>query len=69
MLSHLEVGFGEESSSDFPRKTSCSSPRSRRTLIEVDVFRRRSPPGVLTVPSATGNVKLSLSSALTLPLH
>ena len=28
-------------------------------LIEVDGSRRRSPPGVLTVPSATGTIKLS----------
>ena len=52
-------GFGEESPSDSPRKTSCSSPRGRWSLIEVDGFRRRSPPEVLTVPSATGNKKLS----------
>ena len=37
-------GFGEESTCDSPRKTSCSSPCSGRSLIKVDGFRRRSPP-------------------------
>ena len=50
-------GDGEESPPDSPRRISCSSPRSRRFRIKVDGLRRRSPPGVLTVPSATGNVK------------
>ena len=39
-------GVGEESPSDSPRRTTSSSPRSGRSLIEVDVLRRRSPPGV-----------------------
>ena len=52
-------GFGEESSSDSPPETSCSSLRPGRSLIKVDGRWRLSPPGVLTVPSATGNVKLS----------
>ena len=52
-------GVGEESSSDSPWRTSCSSPRPRRSRIKVDGLRRRSPPEVLPVPSATRNMKLS----------
>ena len=33
-------GVGEESPSDSPRRTSCSSPRSRRSRVKVDVIRR-----------------------------
>ena len=68
--SHLGVEIGEESSSDSPRTTSCSSPRSGRSRIQVDVLRRKSPAKILTVPSATGNIeKVTIASALTLPLH
>ena len=48
-------GFGEESPPDSLRRISCSSPRSGRSRIKVDGLRLRSPPAVLTVPSATGN--------------
>ena len=60
-------GVGEESPSDSPRKTSCSSPRSgwwwsqmpgnpglRWMVSDVDLLQR-----LFTVPSATGNIKLS----------
>ena len=52
-------GDGEESPSDSPRRTSCSSPRSGRSRIEVDGLWRRSPPEVLTVPAAIGNIDFS----------
>ena len=43
-------------------------PRSGRSMIKGGC-RRRSPPVVLTVPSATVNINGHHSSALTLPLH
>ena len=52
-------GDGEESPPDSPRRISCSPPRSGRSRIKVDGLRRRSPPGVMTVPSAIGNMKNS----------
>ena len=52
-------GVGEENPSDSPRRTSCSSPRSGRHLVKVCVLRRHSLPKICTVPSATGNIKLS----------
>ena len=51
-------GDGEESPSISTRRFPCSSPRSGRSRIKVDGFRRRSPPRVLTVPSATGKKKV-----------
>ena len=51
---------GECNSSDLPWRISCSSPRSGRSRVKVDVLRRCSHPKILTVPSATGNVKFPL---------
>ena len=53
-------GVGECNASDFFWKISCSSPRSGRSRVKVDVLRRCSTPKILTVPSATGNVKFPL---------
>ena len=44
MLSCVEVVLEKSSPSDSPRKTSCSSPRSGRSLIKVGGVKRRSPP-------------------------
>ena len=52
-------GVGEEGPSDSPWRTSCSSPRSERSRNKDDVLRRWSPPEILTIPSATGDKKLS----------
>ena len=49
----------EENLSGSPWRIPCSSPRSGLSRIKVDVLRRWSPPQILTVPSATGNIKLS----------
>ena len=53
------IGVGKCNSSDFPW-ISCSSPRSGRSRVKVDVLRRCSHPKILTVPSATGNMKFPL---------
>ena len=52
---------GECNSSDSPRRTSCSSPRSGHSRVKVDVLGHCSLPKILTVPSATGNMKVSTS--------
>ena len=53
-------GVGEDNPSDSPWRISCSSRRSGRSLVKVGVLRRCELPKILTVPSATGNMKLSL---------
>ena len=58
-LCSVESGRGvEEDPSNSPRRFFCSSPRSGLSRIKVDVLRNRSPPEILTVPSATGNSKI-----------
>ena len=51
---------GECNSSNSPRRFFCSSPRSGRSRFKVVVLRRCAHPKILTVPSATGNMKFSL---------
>ena len=70
MLNHLEEEVGEESSSDSPGRISCSSPRSGRSRIKVDVLRLRSPPEILIDPSSTGKMKIvTFHGRLTLLQH
>ena len=47
-------------SSELPRRTSRSSPRSGRSRVNVDVLRRCPLPKILTVPSATWKMKFPL---------
>ena len=47
----------EEDPSHSPQRFSCSSPLSGPSRKEVDVLRCRSTPEILTVPSATGNMR------------
>ena len=55
VLSDLEEGLEKRVRLIFQEKNFCSG----RLLMKVDGFSRRSPPRVLTVPSATGSIKLS----------
>ena len=69
VLSHLEEGL-EKRVRLIPRKTSCSFPRLRWSVIKVDGLKRRSPPGCFDCSICDWEYKnCHLSSALTLPLH
>ena len=59
----------EEDPSDSPWRLLCSSPRSGRSRIKVDVLRTWSPPESFTFPSATGRMIFHHIAALTLPSH
>ena len=51
---------GESDLSDFPRRVSCSSPRSKQFRDEVDVLRHCCYQKIFTVASATRNMKFPL---------
>ena len=58
IIHHDESRSGvEEDASDSFRRFPCSSPRSGRSRIKVDVLRTWSPPESFTFPSAIGNMK------------
>ena len=60
---------GSSNSSNFPWRMSCSSPRSGRSRVEVDVLRRCSPQRFLLFHRLQGIWRFHFFAALTLPLH